>query len=247
MVLQPIEILNGTLSLIFVVISTYIGIKIVSKYREYKQRLFILVGLTWILLCEIWWASSISFLVALVNGVGLSPQIYFLIGNLLVPVTILIWLTAFTTFLDVNKRNKKIILISIAIYGIIFEIFLFYSLLTDITLFGRLDGPVFAVYTLFVTAFLISILLIFSITGILFARESLKSDNPEAKLKGKIFIVAVLSFTIGATLDALRRRIPAELLPLLLIITRIILTSSSIEFYFSFILPDWIKKRLKQK
>ena len=53
MALEQIEILNGIFSLIFVVISTYIGIRIASKYLKYKQNELILVGFTWILMCEI--------------------------------------------------------------------------------------------------------------------------------------------------------------------------------------------------
>jgi hypothetical protein len=228
-------IVNGIFSLIFCIISAIVGTIIASKYFKYKDRSLLFVGLSFVLICEIWWASAISFLVALVNGVGLSPQIYFLIGNLLVPVALIIWLTAFTTFLNVSKRNKKIILILVAIYGIIFEIFLFYSLLTDISLFGSLEGPVFARYTLFPLTFLLSVLIIFLITGILFFRETLKSEDSEAKLKGTIFLLAVISFAIGAGLDGLRRYVPAEFLPYFLIITRLILIASAILFYFAFL------------
>jgi len=75
------------------------------------------------------------------------------------------------------------------------------------------------------------------ITGILFARESLRSESLEMKIKGKFLIIAFLSFTIGAFLDSLILRGAFTV-----ILTRLILISASIEFYFGFILPNWVKK-----
>jgi len=88
MVLTPLEVLTGSLSLVTVVISTIIGLRIVSKYFAYKRRELLLVGFTWILLCEIWWSSAFSFLAALFTGVGFTPELYFTLGNLFVPVAL---------------------------------------------------------------------------------------------------------------------------------------------------------------
>ena len=117
----------------------------------------------------------------------------------MVPVALILWLASFTSFIYKDKR--KIILIAAAIYGVLYEIFLIYSLATDYNRIGRLEGPVFAVYTPIPLIYLISVDLIFLITGIIFARRSIKSENPEAQLKGKILIVAIISFSIGAALD----------------------------------------------
>jgi hypothetical protein len=84
--------------------------------------------------------------------------------------------------------------------------------------------------------------LIFFILGILFARDSLKADDPEVKLKGKLILLAYLSFFIGGLFDA-----GIELGPIVLVLVRILLMSSAFEFYLGFILPDWFKKiALKQ-
>ena len=83
MALTLLESLNGIFSIIFIVISTFVGIRIASRYRELKDKLYLYVGLTWILLVESWWPSAISFIIALFDGVGLfnSPQLYFVIGE----------------------------------------------------------------------------------------------------------------------------------------------------------------------
>lgn len=81
------------------------------------------------------------------------------------------------------------------------------------------------------------------ITGLLFSRESLRSNNPENKLKGKFIAAAFISFIVGGVFDAF---LPLDIITML--IYRIILISSSIEFYFGLFLPNWMKKSfIKEK
>jgi len=72
----------------------------------------------------------------------------------------------------------------------------------------------------------------------------LKSDNPENKLKGKFLLIAVISFAIGAGLDGLKPLFFEGMIEIVLIITRIILLSCTIEFYLVFNPPQWLKKLL---
>lgn len=76
------------------------------------------------------------------------------------------------------------------------------------------------------------------IIGFSFGLESFKSENPEIKLKGKFILAGWLSFFIGGLLDAGLFAITA----FLLILVRLLLMSSAIEFYFGFFLPRRIKK-----
>ncbi|MFX0073637.1 MAG: hypothetical protein ACFFAO_21375, partial [Candidatus Hermodarchaeota archaeon] len=57
--------------------------------------------------------------------------------------------------------------------------------------------------------------------------------------KGKLLLIAVISFCIGGFLDA---SMPTTALTLILF--RLLLISSAIEFYWGFILPSWMKNRL---
>ena len=70
----------------------------------------------------------------------------------------------------------------------------------------------------------------------------MKSDDPEITLKGKFFIVAFVSWAIGAVMDA---ALPLNIVTLT--IARIILISSAIEFYIGFILPKIVKKLFLKK
>ncbi|MFX0042425.1 MAG: hypothetical protein ACFE8L_05905 [Candidatus Hodarchaeota archaeon] len=240
MALEALDIVNGIFSLIFVAISLLVGLIILSKYFQYKEKIYLFVGCTWILISEPWWPSSLSFLIAIVNDVGISSQWYFLIGNIFVPVAIILWLIAFTEFL--YKEKRKLILVAFGMYGILFEIIFFILLFLNPELIGELNPPVDVNYKFFIMVSLISFLLIVVISGFFFANLSLKSDDPEVKLKGRLLFLAYISFAIGALLDS---AIPLN--EITIIITRIILISSAIEWYGGFILPGFLRKILLKK
>jgi len=241
MTLDPLDILNGIFSFMFVVISLVVGVLILLRYLRYKEKIYFLVGATWILISEPWWPSSLSFLVSLSNGVGLTPSLYFLIGNTLVPLAIILWLLAFTDFLFTEKR--KMILLIFIIIGIIFEVIFYTFLFINPVLIGTSNSPVDVSYSFFIIIFLVFFILTVVISGLLFARLSLKSDDPEVKLKGKLLVIAFIAFFVGALLDS-----SISLNEVGIIFVRLILIASAIFWYGGFLLPHWMKKLfLKQK
>ena len=239
MTLSFLDTLNGVFSVIFVAISLLVGFTILSRYFKYKERVYFLVGSTWVLISSPWWPSSLSFLVALSNGVGITEVAYFLIGNLLVPVAVALWLLAFTEFLYTEKR--KLILSIFAIIGVIFEVLFLIILFLNPDFIGELN-IVDVNYKSFIMIFLIFFLLIIVVTGFLFANLSLKSEDPEVKLKGKLLVIAYITFSVGALLDS---SIPLD--EALIIITRLILIVSAFFWYAGFLLPKWLKKYLLKK
>jgi hypothetical protein len=241
MTLDPLDILNGIFSFMFVVISLVVGVLILLRYLRYKEKIYFLVGATWILISEPWWPSSLSFLVSLSNGVGLTPSLYFLIGNTLIPLAIILWLLAFTDFLFTEKR--KMILLIFIIIGIIFEVIFYTFLFINPVLIGTSNSPVDVSYSFFIIIFLVFFVLTVVISGLLFARLSLKSDDPEVKLKGKLLVIAFIAFFVGALLDS-----SISLNVVGIIFVRLILIASAIFWYGGFLLPHWMKKLfLKQK
>ncbi|MFX1391233.1 MAG: hypothetical protein ACFE9Z_14300 [Promethearchaeota archaeon] len=240
MSLNPLDILNGVFSLIFVAISLFVGLIILTRYFKYKDRVYLFVGGTWVFISEPWWPSSVSFLFAISNGVGIPSWIYFLIGNIFVPLAIVLWLIAFTEFHYPERR--KLILLIFTLIGAIFEILFFTFLFSNPSLIGELNGPVDVNYKSFIMIFLIIFLMIVVITGFLFANLSLKSKDPEVRLKGKLLIVAYITFAVGALLDS---SIPLN--EALIIITRVILITSAIFWYGGFLLPKWMQKFLLKK
>ena len=235
MILEPLDYLNGTLSIIIVTTNIIVGMNIASKYFRYKQREFLLIGSFWMGIACPWYPSSISFLVALATDEGLGIHMYLLFGDVMIPLLILLWLAGITDLM--YKKKQKLILIVASIYGVVFEIIFFYLLYTDYSLLGELQGIVDIQYKFFLTVYILSIFIILLITGMLFGLNLVKSKDPELNLKGKLIIVGLLSFLVGAILDA---SVPLNFITLP--ITRIILILSSIEFYAGFVLPEWTKK-----
>ena len=85
--LTTFELINGIFSIIFVSISIFVGLRIASKYFKYKQRTLLLVGITWIGLVSIWFSHSLSTLLILTTGNGISDELYMFLGNALLPLT----------------------------------------------------------------------------------------------------------------------------------------------------------------
>ena len=88
-------------------------------------------------------------------------------------------------------------------------------------------------------------------TGFKFARKSIKSENKEVRLKGKLLQFAFIAFTIAALLEKTARSILVGtvfpdptilLLSVILVIVRVLLISSAIAFYGGFLLPRWMKE-----
>ncbi|MFX0070199.1 MAG: hypothetical protein ACFFAO_03825 [Candidatus Hermodarchaeota archaeon] len=235
--LDFIDFLNGTFSLIIVIIFTILGLKIVLRYFKVKNRQVLYAGIFWTGLAEPWYGSAFSFLCYLITGQGLPPEPYMLIANIGIPFLISTWITAVTDL--VYQKHHKIIRIIFAIYGIIFEIYLFYFIITDISMIGELQGVVDVAWVGFVRIYLISLIVILAITGTLFSKELLRSENPENRFKGKLILIAFWAYCIGGVLDT---GLPVN--PLTLILSRTIVISSSIFFYLGFLLPQFIRNRL---
>jgi len=146
------------------------GMKIIAKYFQFKghesRREFIFVGLAGILLTELWWPSIISFLLILITDQGLSLEMYFLIGYILYPLTLSIWLYIITDF--AFKAQQKAVLTISAIIGVLYEIFFITFLFTNPSILGELHISWYVCYGFFMFAFLISLLIVVMITGTFF-------------------------------------------------------------------------------
>lgn len=225
-----IEITNGISSLIFVVICIIVGILILNNYFKFGGKDFLLVGIAWIGLSEPWWPSSLSFIVAIFNETGLADPIYLFIGIFFLPLFIVLWLLAMEDL--IHFGTKHIIPIIFSIGSLIFEIYFMFYLFSDYTVLGNMEGPVDANFSPILILYQLIALLLFFITGVVFAIQSLKSSEPRINLKGKFLFIALISFTVGTIFDIIMTS------P----ITRTMLVISAIMFYFGYILPPGIQR-----
>jgi len=70
----------------------------------------------------------------------------------------------------------------------------------------------------------------------------MSSEDPSIQWKGRFMLIAMISFAVGAFLDAVLTFTPLEL-----VLVRLLLISSSIEYYLGFFLPNSIANRLIKK
>lgn len=242
MALGPLEISNGVFSIIIAIIFALVGLQIMLVYRKRKDRIYLFMGLTWLLLGEPWWGSAFSFIVALYNnGQGLTIGIYFLLSISLIPFTSMILVVCTTDILFKNKQ--RIIFLFFLIFEVVFAIIFIYLFLLDPNKLGVMATPVNCDYSLIVLIYILISLMIFLVLGSLISFSSFKSDNPEIILRGKFLILAIFLYVGGAILDA-----SVDFTAVTILIPRLIVTTSALCSYIGFVMPKFIKKIfLKQK
>lgn len=234
--LNALEYLQGALTLAFVLISLVLGLIIISKYIKYKNLQLLLVGLTWIFLVSPYWPDAISFVMIITTGNEINEAVYFFVANGFIAPLHVTWGVVFSDFL---YRSKKKLLVAIfAIEAIIFELVLIGIFIIDYTLIGTKLAPFIVNWADFIIFYLLASILLFLITGILFVKESLKTEDKEIKLKGKFLLVAFITFAIGTTFDVLFAESPTSFSILL---ARIFVIIAAFAFYIGFTLPKFIK------
>ena len=241
MVFTSFDLVSGIMSIIAVIIATTAAILILSRYIKTKNRDYLLLGVTVPVLIEPWMPSAFSFIYALFNyGQGLPPPIYIFIGNAFIPLGITTWAMVFTDLILTNRQKSVVSLV--AIFGIVFEINLLTCLFTgNDQLLGVLIGVSDIEYKFLLEAFLTIIVGYIFITGITFGIETLKADNPDLKLKGKLMIIGFSSFCAFAALDAI-----ITFNEITLILIRSLGIFSAFCLYGGFLLPNWMKRLLKK-
>ncbi len=230
-------LMSALFSLVLIISLDVIGIKIALKYRVNKNRTFLLMGMTWIGLSELWVSSFITvFLVVLdPTSTGLTPELFVILSFLLLPLTCIFYITA-ATDLILNKY-QRILQIMVIIYCIFFDFVLFYFIFTGNTSAIFIMHTYYDVeYTFITFSLLMPILATFVIFGYLIAFEAIRSKDKDVTLKGKLLLLAFTMFAIGTALDAL------TINPLIDFFDRIFIIASAFFFYCGYILPKWIKK-----
>jgi hypothetical protein len=235
--LSAFEIFYGSFTFASVVISTILGLFISLKYREHKKIELLLVGITWIFLASPYWSDAIQFLTVTIADVELNTPLYFFLANAFIAPIHITWAYTFTNLLF--KQYKKELLIFFIVESIMFEIAFIIVFFMDPYLIGEQQSVFVVEWAIWVQIYLLFSIVLFLITGFLFARASIKSSEEEIKLKGKFLIVAFVTFTIGTLIDVVAADNPTELTILL---ARTFVILSSICFYIGFTMPKFIKE-----
>ncbi|MBD3195448.1 MAG: hypothetical protein GF317_10360 [Candidatus Lokiarchaeota archaeon] len=238
--LEPVELLNVSFGLIFVLISIIIVVRIFINYLKYREINFLLIGIVWLFLSSPWWGNAISFFTWMLYEKELDVFLDLFLGNIFVPFALVAWVYIITSF--IYKEKRKIIIAFYSVVCGIYEVLLLIFFAIDYRIIGRSTDRFNTEHELFPFIFQIFAILTALITGILFAKESMKSKEPKLIWKGRFLLIAFVSFSVSATFDA---AIPMTAITLVII--RTILTTSAIEYYLGFFIPDKIVDFLSRR
>lgn len=233
-----VELSQGISSLVFVVVIIILMIHFAIRYQKYKEKNILYVSISLFFLSVIWMSDAVNLILILSLNTHLNIEIYyfFVIGFL--PISIGGWFLVITNLLA--KRQKKLIMVIIGILYAIFEtLFIILLFLNTKEYIGVYNDSYFDVNSsLFSQTYLFISLSLFIITGFLMARQCLRVDQPEVRLKGKFLLMSMFFFLIGAGFEIL-----TPIVAFTVVLSRLITISSSIFLYIAFILPEFIKKR----
>ena len=233
--LTTLDFINGLFSLLVIAIAAIIGITIALKYLKFKRKLYLFWGIAYVGFYSPWWSSGFSFVVYWFTGNPLPLPIYIGVGILLLPLLITLWFLGFTEMIYQNKRSLFILIY--LIITISFEFYVIYFLSVDPTVLGNKTGIFDIKYSLLITAYFMLINITATITGLIFAKQSFKSEEKELRFKGKALVIAFLTYPICGIFDA-----GLDLNAIGLIIVRSILMFGAIMFYIGFFVPKFVKK-----
>jgi hypothetical protein len=235
--LTNFEFFYGILTFIAVIISIILGIVIAQKYRKFKKVEFILVGLTWILLVSPYWSDAIQFITLTFFDYQISTVVYFFIANAFIAPIHIIWILALTNL--IFHKQKKTLMIIFTTEAIIYEVFFLYSFLIDPNQIGTQMSAFVVEWAIWIQIYLLLSIALFLVTSFLFARQSLKSENRELRVKGWFLVFAIILYTSAAFIDVIGADSPNEFT---IFLARTCLILSSIFFYIGFTLPRFIKE-----
>ncbi|MFX0072249.1 MAG: hypothetical protein ACFFAO_14275 [Candidatus Hermodarchaeota archaeon] len=236
--LSQLELLEGALGLIWVIIAIIIGVKVIHKAIILHRTSDLLsVGVCYVFVSSAWWGLSIQFISYGFFDILLNEFTYLLISNIFIPPALFFWIYSYCKILDI-KGNKPLIMVY-SIFCIFWEIFVIAGLIIDTRLVGTLNSTFDSSHSITLLLIILIATGSFLITGSIFAYKSMKLEDPEVQWKGRFLLLAWICFTIGALLDA---ALPQNAITLIII--RLILISSAIEFYFGFFLPKKVLGKL---
>ncbi len=235
--LTNFEFFYGILTFIAVIISFILGIIIMIKYKKFKKVEFILVGLTWIFVVSPYWSDAIQFITITFFEYQISSEIYFFIANAFIAPIHIVWILALTRL--VFRKAAKPLMIIFTTEAILYEAFFLFSFFSDPNQIGTQMSAFVAEWAIWIQIYLLVSIVLFLVTGFIFASKSLKSPNKELKLKGWFLIFAFILFTIGTVIDVIGADNPTEIM---IFLARTFVIISSILFYIGFTLPRFIKE-----
>lgn len=233
--LTQFEQINGIFIVIIVILLWYIGLKLFLKYRSIREKKLLMLGMVFIFQGLTWFAPAVVFLSLLLTGNLISLELYLLIGHAF-NLGAFFWIYLLTELMFKNKQ--KIIISILGIYLVATILIFFYLFFTNISLIASFSGFLRFQQGPFLVIRNLSFMIISIIFTIIFYRESHKSENPEVRLRGTLFLAALILIILGGI---------SHMITGLVYVVLIFFLIAGIFYYTALLTPEWMKKRLIKK
>jgi len=233
--LTQTDYINTVFIVLVIFLLLFVGFKLIAKYFKLKDKLLLYLGLSLVTQIFTWLASFINFIFILQTGNMMPYEMNLLITNGF-PVPLIFWMLVWTNLM--YKEKKKLLFTVFMIYWLVMEVIFFYLFFTDPTSMVVYNGYMQTEIGPFPILRNLGNMVISIITVALFYRESHKSDNPEVRLRGTLFLAGVILVFIGVILLTITG---LAIFPLLAFIPAVL------SYYYGLNMPNWIKERLHRK
>ena len=128
--------------------------------------------------------------------------------------------------------------------AVIFEVLFLTAFFINPSYIGDQKSAFVVEWVIWIQIYLLISIFLLLITGFLFARATLKSDEKVFRIKGIFLLTAFISFTFATIIDVIGAESPTEVTILL---ARTFLIISSLCFYIGYTLPKFAKKLFIKK
>lgn len=242
LILRPELMILGIVTLIYVAITFFLGIKIIAKYFEVNEKLFLYVGLSILGLATPWSGVAANFISIVLFDVTIPMELYFLLHGTYIPISSFSWLVSCLILLRVKPTTRKRITIIGGLLSAIVECLYLIIIFTDTTILGTPINKIQVDYAPFSELYLLVALIVMTVLGFLISAKAMKLEERELKLKGRLLFCAQVLFLFTALLEIVTPSI------IILIFARILVMVCAILYYGGFVLPKWMERVfLKQK
>ena len=235
--MDPLDIYIYVITIITMAIAFLAGSIIIKIYFKHRHPTLLYYGIAFICVTSPWDAYIVNYTAFLITGSEISIQAFYLIGYSTVLLAAAAWVigTFKLIYTHLYRLMKILMICLLAIYYVFFILLVF----TNMDLVGTTVGFWKIQYGVFTQVFITLALLIFTVTILLFVWNARESEDPEARLKAKIFLLMGVSFAIASGIEIVPFFSPA-----LVIVSRTLLSLAAIFLYMAVVMPAWVKKLL---
>jgi len=233
--------LLGIFTLIYIVIALFVGIRIITRYFQIKNKTLLYAGIGLIGIAFPWSGVVLNFISIIIFEKIPPMELHFFLHGGMSAIFLFFWLMAILNLTGMESGKREKLLICLGIVAFIVEIMYLGIIFYDTEILGALINEIQVDYAPFNQLYLLTELIIIIISGLWLTTKSLKSDDSRIQLKGKLLLSAFILFPIASSLEVLVPLIP------IIILARILIIFTEILLYGGLILPKWMERLFSRK